>query len=54
VNVAEMLPTQMTGDEALDLFNRLQDIQDDPNATNADWRAWEDDYEAWKRGLRSG
>lgn len=54
VNAAEMLPTQMTGEEALDLFNRLQDIQDDPSATSADWRAWEDDYEAWKRGLRRG
>lgn len=54
VRAAEMLPTHMTGEEALDLFNRLQELQDDPNASNADWRAWEDDYEAWKRGLRSG
>ena len=53
VRTAEMLPTRISDEAALDLFGRLRTLQDE-GGSNADWRAWEDDYEAWKAGLRSG
>ena len=53
VRVAEALPAQISDEAALDLFGRLQTLQDE-GGTNADWRAWENDYEAWKAGLRGG
>jgi len=53
VRVADALPTQISDEAALDLFGRLQTLQDEGGA-NADWRAWENDYEAWKAGLRGG
>jgi len=53
VSTAEMLPTTISDEAALDLFGRLRTLQDE-GGSNADWRAWEDDYEAWKAGLRSG
>jgi len=49
IEAAEMLPTRISDEAALDLFGRLQTLNDE-GGTNADWRAWEDDYEAWKAG----